>query len=98
VTDGSDAERFRSIVVLQLSLLDFYEALLEMSGWDEAKINATLKTFMTSVLALLRVQQSLGAQVVMGQKELIRTHRARLEQWLEEHEEPSGDGARGPTR
>jgi hypothetical protein len=93
VTEPFDAEHFRSIVVLQLTLLELYESLLEMCAWDEAKVNTTLKTFMSSVLALMRVQQSLGTQVVSVQKELIRKHRARLEQWLQEHEEPPGDGA-----
>ena len=93
MTATSDAEHVRSIVVFQLTLLELYESLLEMSAWDEGKVNTTLKTFMSSVLALMRVQQSLGAQVVIEQRDLIRQHRARLEQWLEEHGEPSGDGA-----
>ena len=93
MTETSDAEHVRSIVVFQLTLLELYESLLEMSAWDEGKVNTTLKTFMSSVLALMRVQQSLGIQVGIVQRELIRKHRARLEQWLEEHGEPSGDGA-----
>ena len=93
MTATSDAEQFRSIVVFQLTLLELYESLLEMSGWDEGKVNTTLKTFMSSVLALMRVQQSLGTQVGIVQRELIRKHRARLEQWLEEHGGPPGDGA-----
>jgi hypothetical protein len=93
VTEPFDAEHLRSIVVFQLTLLELYESLLEMSAWDEGKVNTTLKTFMSSVLALMRVQQSLGTQVVIVQRELIRKHRARLEQWLEEHGEPAGDGA-----
>ncbi len=92
MTEPSDAEQFRSIVVFQLTLLDLYESLLEMSAWDEEKINTTLKTFMASLLALLRVQRSLGTQAVVGQRELIREHRARLEQWLEEHGETAGNG------
>jgi hypothetical protein len=102
MSDPSEAEYFRSIVAFQLTLLDLYESLLEMSGWDEAKINTTLKTFMASLLALLRVQRSLGTRVVLAQRELILEHRARLEQWLEEHGEPAGEagwngflGARG---
>jgi len=93
VTATADAEHLRSIVVFQLTLLELYESLLEMNAWDEGKVNATLKTFMSSVLALMRVQQSLGTQIVIVQRELIRKHRARLEQWLEEHEGPPGDGA-----
>lgn len=94
--EAFDAEHFQSIVVFQLSLLDLYESLLEMSAWDEGKVNTTLKTFMASVLALFRVQRSLGTQSVIAQKELIRTHRARLEQWLEEHAGPAGDGGGWP--
>jgi hypothetical protein len=94
VTETSDAEQIRSIVAFQLTLLDLYESLLEMSAWDEAKVNTTLKTFMASMLALLRVQQSLGTEVVTVQRELIRTQRARLEQWLEPHGAPSGGGGR----
>jgi len=93
MTEPSDGEHFRSIVVFQLTLLELYESLLEMCAWDEGKVNTTLKTFMSSVLALLRVQQSLGTQVVSVQRELIGKHRARLERWLEENEESSGDRA-----
>jgi hypothetical protein len=89
----SEAEHFRSIVVFQLTLLDLYESLLEMGVWDEGKVNTTLKTFMSSLLALMSVQRSLGTQVVLVQRELIREHRARLERWLEEQEEPAGGGA-----
>jgi hypothetical protein len=92
VSEPSDDEHFRSIVVFQLTLLDLYESLLEMSAWDEGKVNTTLKTFMSSLLALLQVQRSLGTQVVVAQRELIRKHRARLEQWLAEHGEADGDG------
>jgi hypothetical protein len=93
MTEPSAVEHFRSIVVFQLTLLELYESLLEMSAWDEAQVNTTLKTFMSSVLALMRVQQSLGSRVVIVQKELIREHRARLEHWLQEHGESSGDAA-----
>jgi hypothetical protein len=92
MSEPSDAEHLRSIVAFQLTLLDLYEALLEMSAWDEGKVNTTLKTFMSSLLALLQVQRSLGSQVVVVQRELIHKHRARLEQWLEEHGEPDTDG------
>ena len=95
MTEPSDAEHLRSIVVFQLTLLELYESLLDMSGWDEGKVNATLKTFMSSVLAFMRVQQSLGVQVGTVQRDLIRKHRARLVQWLEEHEAPRGDDAGG---
>jgi hypothetical protein len=95
VTDPSDAEQLRSIVLFQLTLLDLYESLLEMNGWDETRVNTTLKTFMASVLALMRVQRSLGAQAVMAQKEFVRVHRERLERWLEEHGD-NGNGAGSP--
>jgi hypothetical protein len=88
MTEPSDTEHLRSIVSLQISLLDLYESLLESSTWDEAQANATLKVFMSSVLALMRVQRSLGAKVVTVQRDLIREHRERLEQWLANHGEP----------
>jgi hypothetical protein len=91
MSERFDAESLRSIVVFQLTLLDLYESLLEMSAWDEGKVNTSLKTFMASLLALLRVQRSLGTQVVTVQRDLIREHRARLEQWLEEHGETAGN-------
>ncbi len=92
MTESFDAATLREVVTFQLRLLELYESLLENCEWDESKVNATLKTFMSSVLALMRVQQSIGTQVVTVQKELIRTHRARLEQWLAEHPEAPGDG------
>ena len=80
------------LVRFQLSLLELYEALLDSGGWDEAKSNATLKTFMSSVLALIRVQRALGGQVLTAQQEMIRQYRAQLDTWLEEHRE-TGDGS-----
>jgi hypothetical protein len=91
MSEPFEAENLRSIVVFQLTLLDLYESLLEMSAWDEGKVNTSLKTFMASLLALLRVQRSLGTQVVTVQRDLIREHRTRLEQWLEEHGETAGN-------
>ncbi len=93
MTESSETSHVREIVAFQLCLLELYEALLDICVWDEAKINTALKTFMASVLGLLRVQRSLGAQVVTVQKEAIREHRARLERWLAAHGEPAGDGA-----
>ncbi len=46
------------LLKFQLALLELYEGLLESPAWDEAKVNTTLKTFLSSVLALIRVQQS----------------------------------------
>jgi hypothetical protein len=99
MTDSSDDGYLRAIVEFQLSVLELYESLLETCAWDEAKANTALKTFMVSVLALMRVQRSLGAQVVTVQKDLIRQHRARLEQWLAEHgEDPVSAGGEGGPR
>ena len=96
MTETSDEGYLRAIVLFQLSVLDLYESLLETSMWDEAKANTALKTFMASVLALMRVQRSLGAQVVTVQTDLIRQHRARLEQWLAENgEDPVAAGGEG---
>ena len=92
----ADGEHLRSVVLFQLTLLDLYESLLGMGAWDEAKVNTTLKTFMSSVLALLQVQRTLGSQMVVMQHELIRQHRSRLEQWLEEHGPTTPSGA-APT-
>jgi len=96
MTEPSNDGYLRAIVLFQLSVLDLYESLLETSMWDEAKANTALKTFMASVLALMRVQRSLGAQVVTVQTDLIRQHRARLEQWLAENgEDPVSAGGEG---
>jgi hypothetical protein len=85
----------REVVVFQLSLLELYESLLDACEWDEAKLNAVLKSFMASVLGLMRLQQSLGEHVRTTQKEWIREYRAHLEQWLAEQ----GDGmSRGGDR
>jgi hypothetical protein len=79
-----------------LGLLDLYETLLDGPGWDEGKVNAALKAAMLSAVALLRVQQSLGIQMVSSQRELIRQYRTRLEEWLVEQAK-SGDGAGAPA-
>lgn len=73
----------REVVVFQICLLDLYDSMLDACAWDEAKVNAMLKTFMSSVLALVRVQQSLGPQVAASQKEWVRQYRTQLERWLE---------------
>jgi hypothetical protein len=79
----------REVVIFQICLLDLYDSILEACAWDEAKVNAMLKTFMSSVLALVRVQQSLAPQVAASQKEWVRQYRAHLERWLEEHSAPA---------
>ena len=68
----------RDLIRFQLSMLELYEGLLEGPAWDEAKVNATLKTFMSTVITLIRVQQSLGGQVLTIQREMIRQYRAEL--------------------
>ncbi len=85
------------LVRFLLCLLDLYEAVLESSGWDEAKANATLKTFMSSVLALMRVQRALGGQLLTAQHEMIRQYRSQLETWLEEHGQSTDGAAHGPV-
>jgi hypothetical protein len=79
----------REVVVFQICLLDLYDSILEACAWDEAKVNTMLKTFMSSVLALVRLQQSLAPQVAASQKEWVRQYRAQLEQWLEEQSVPA---------
>jgi len=81
----------REVVVFQICLLDLYDSILEACAWDEAKVNAMLKTFMSSVLALVRVQQSLGQEVTTSQKEWVRQYRAQLERWLEEQSAGVGE-------
>jgi hypothetical protein len=81
----------REVVVFQICLLDLYDSMLEACAWDEAKVNAVLKTFMSSVLALVRVQQSLGQEVATSQREWVRQYRAQLERWLEEQSAAAGE-------
>jgi hypothetical protein len=81
----------REVVIFQICLLDLYDSILEACVWDEAKLNAMLKAFMSSVLALVRVQQSLGQEVTTSQKEWVRQYRAQLERWLEEHSAPAAE-------
>lgn len=83
----------REVVVFQICLLDLYDSMLEACAWDEAKVNAMLKTFMSSVLALVRVQQSLGPEVAASQKEWVRQYRAQLERWLEEQSASVGEAS-----
>ena len=82
----------REVVVFQICLLDLYDSILEACAWDEAKVNAMLKTFMSSVLALVRVQQALGQEFATSQKEWVRQYRAQLERWLEEQPVPAAEG------
>jgi len=81
----------RDVVIFQICLLDLYDSMLEACAWDEAKVNAMLKAFMSSVLALVRVQQSLGQEVATSQKEWVRQYRAQLERWLEEQSASVGE-------
>ena len=93
MTESTPPFPWSDLVRFQLALLEAYEALLDSPGWDEAKANATLKTFMASVLALIRVQRSLGGQLLTAQQQMIRQCRAQLETWLEEHGDSSDGGA-----
>jgi hypothetical protein len=93
MTEPSDHEPLRGLVDVQLGLLEFYESLLDTCGWDEARANTMLKTLMSGMLALMRVQRSLGTEVLTLQRDLIRQHRERLEQWLAEHGGAAGDGS-----
>ena len=89
MTDAASAPR--DVVIFQICLLDLYDSILEACAWDEAKVNAMLKAFMSSVLALVRVQQSLGQEVTTSQREWVRQYRAQLEQWLEEQSAPAAE-------
>ena len=89
MTDGPSPPR--EVVVFQICLLDLYDSMLEACAWDEAKVNAMLKAFMSSVLALVRVQQSLGQEVATSQKEWVRQYRVQLERWLEEQSASVGE-------
>ena len=92
MSDAADTSTVREIVRFQLALLDLYESALDSAQWDEARVNETLKTFMMTVLALLRVQRSLGERVVSVQKDMIRDYRERLEAWLRDHDgRPGGE-------
>lgn len=90
MNDSGGASIPRDVITLQLHLLDLYESLLAGSIWDEAKANAVLKTFMSSAFALMRLQQSIGAEIVPAQKEMIREYRTRLEEWLAQHADGNG--------
>lgn len=78
------------VIRFQLSILELYENLLESPTWDESNINSTLKTFLSSTLAFLRLQQSIGGQLLTIQREAIRQYRAQLEQSLAEQGDASG--------
>src|SRR5262245_3378375 len=84
------------LIRFQLSLLELYENLLESPTWDEANLNRSLKTFLSSALSFLRLQQSLGGQVLAIQREMIRQYRVQLEQSLAEHDNLSDDRAGQP--
>jgi hypothetical protein len=95
MTDSGTDSLPRQVITLQLHLLDLYEALLAGSVMDESKANAVLKTFLSSALALMRVQQSISGKVIPVQQEMIREYRARLEDWLAQHAEPAEGRAQG---
>jgi hypothetical protein len=96
MTDAAHTSTVHEIVRFQIALLDLYESALDSAQWDEARVNETLKTFMMAVLALLRVQRSLGERVVTVQKDMIREYRERLEAWLRDHDaHPDGAPTEG---
>jgi hypothetical protein len=75
------------VIRFQLELLNVYETLLAGSLWDETKVNTLLKTLMSSGLAIMRLQQSISAELVPAQQEMIRQYRERLEQWLTDNDD-----------
>jgi hypothetical protein len=98
VTEAGHGFPSRDLVHLQLGLLELYETLLDNPGWNEGKVNAALKAAMLSAMALLRVQQALGVQLVSAQRDLIREYRAKLEEWLvEQAKSAEGGGAPPPS-
>jgi len=97
MTESSSPFPSRDLVRFLLCLLDLYETVLASTVWDEAKANATLKTFMSSMLALIRVQRSLGGQLLTAQHETIQQYRAQLEMWLEEQGQAADGATHGPV-
>jgi hypothetical protein len=87
VTDQPGASIPRDVIRFQLELLNVYETLLAGSLWDETKVNTLLKTLMSSGLAIMRLQQSISAELVPAQQEMIRQYRERLEQWLTDNDD-----------
>jgi Spy/CpxP family protein refolding chaperone len=90
MTDSSGASIPKDVIRFQLELLNVYETLLAGSLWDEAKVNTLVKTLMSSGLAMMRIQQSLSAELIPAQQEMIRQHRERLEQWLADNDDSHG--------
>jgi hypothetical protein len=82
VTEPADIPLLREVVRFQLALVDTYAALLESSAWDEARLNTAVKSFLASVLALVRVQHAVGGRFVASQHEMLREYRQRLLDWL----------------
>jgi hypothetical protein len=89
------------LVRWQLQMLDLFESLLRTGLWDEDRMNATVKTLMSSVLAAIRLQRSFGEQLQAAQSDLLRAYRAQLQHWLETNGDsmdarPAKDGSPMP--
>ena len=80
------------VVDFQLAVLDAYERLLASCSWDEARLNETLKSMMSSMLPLLRAQRALGEQLFASHQQLVRQYRRTLEASLHQSDGPT-DGS-----
>ncbi len=78
----TDPTALRELVDFQLAVLDAYEKLLASCSWDEAQLNESLKSMMSSLLPLMRAQRALGEQLVTSHQEALRQYRRVLESSL----------------
>ena len=78
---------FPALTQFQLALLDAYEAYLAQNGWDEARLNEALKSWLEILLPALRAQCALGEQMLTAHRELIDQYRSQLEAALRMQED-----------
>ncbi len=63
----------------QLALLECYESQYARNMWDEGRLNETLKSWLASLLPVLRAQRALNEQMLTAHRDFIGQYRSLLE-------------------
>ncbi len=67
-----------------LALLDFYEQQCVRNLWDEGRLNEALKSFLASLMPVLRAQRALNQEMFSTHRDLIGRYRELLRSMLSE--------------
>jgi hypothetical protein len=74
-----------ALIQFQLALLDFYETQYAQDVWDEGRRDELLKSWVASLLPVLRAQRALNQQLLIAHRDLIGHYRDHLRSMLQSY-------------